>query len=203
MHIERKARLCETGYPVLASGLQLKNIAADGTFAGYASVFDVIDNQKDIVLPGAFKKSLLNRERDIKLLWQHQFAEPIGVVERLFEDRRGLYIEGRLLLEVAKAREVHVLLKSGAIKGMSIGYTPVKYSYDPDNGVRMLSQVDLWEISLVTFPANEAALVTVVKSDDVAMHHSMPCLQEWETAKQSGELIRLTEAFDYAIGALR
>ena len=148
----------------LAFNLQCKAIDAHGRFAGYASVFNVIDNQRDVVVRGAFKRTLYGRMRDIKFLWQHRQEEPIGAFDRIFEDMRGLYVEGKLLLNVRRAQEAHSLLKSKAISGLSIGYSPVRFHVDAKTGVRRLSQIDLWEISLVTFPANEAAGVTVIKS---------------------------------------
>lgn len=151
---ERKAMECT---------LALKRMDAEGVFAGYASLFDVVDTQRDVVLPGAFRDTLLRRESPVKLLWQHKLDAPIGVITQLFEDARGLYIEGRLLLEVAQAREAYALLKAGAVSGLSIGYAPRKYVRDPDTGVRRLQAVDLVEVSLVTLPANTAAQVTVVK----------------------------------------
>lgn len=172
--------------------LQIKSIDANGRFAGYASVFDIVDNQRDIMLPGAFLNTLTKRAGNIKLLWQHIQSEPIGMIESLFEDARGLYIEGKLLLDVARAKEALSLLKAGAVKGLSIGYSPKQYSIDPDTGVRRLSEVDLWEVSLVTFPANEAAGVTVVKHDEA----------RWNEAIQIGDAVALHAALDRAIGAL-
>ena len=165
--------------------LELKSIDQQGRFAGYASVFNVVDSQRDIVLPGAFMQTVRGRAGEIKLLWQHQQDEPIGVFDRLFEDARGLYVEGRLLLGVQRAMEAHSLLKAGAISGLSIGYSPVRYAIDAKTGVRRLSQVELWEVSLVTFPANEAANVTVVKQ-------AMPY-----------QLISLSDALDKALKALQ
>ncbi len=145
--------------------LQLKSLDENGRFAGYASVFGIIDNQRDVILRGAFSRTLKGRIAEIKLLWQHQQEEPIGIFDRIFEDARGLYVEGRLLLNVQRAREAYTLLKAGAIGGLSIGYSPMRHSIDAKTGVRRLAEVELWEISLVTFPANEAAMVTVVKGE--------------------------------------
>jgi HK97 family phage prohead protease len=170
----------------MAFALQVKSIDSDGRFAGYASVFDVIDNQKDVMMKGAFASTLKKGAGGIKLLWQHQQDEPIGVFEKVFEDKVGLYVEGRLLLDVQKAREAHALLKAGAVSGLSIGYSPVRYKINAETGVRILAEVDLFEISLVTFPANNAATVTVVKSD--AVPH---------------ELIALSDAIDKAFFVLR
>ncbi len=147
----------------LGFDLEIKSIDGAGRFAGYASVFNVVDNQRDIIQRGAFMQTLKGRVSQIKLLWQHQQDEPIGVFDRIFEDARGLYVEGRLLLDVQRAKEAHTLLKEGAISGLSIGYSPVRYKIAADSGVRKLEEVELWEISLVTFPANAAAGVTVIK----------------------------------------
>lgn len=147
----------------LAFDLEIKSIDAQGRFAGYASVFNVVDNQQDMILPGAFSHTLKGRLKEIRLLWQHQQNEPIGFFERISEDAHGLYVEGRLLLNVRRAEEAFSLLKAGALKGLSIGYSPTRYRMDTKTGVRLLAEVDLWEISLVTFPANTSATVTVVK----------------------------------------
>ena len=147
---------------------EIKSLGEDGTFAGYASVFSVVDSQRDAVQPGAFRESLKSRREPVQLLWQHQWESPIGTIEALFEDARGLFVKGRLLLEVARAREAYALLKAGVIRGLSIGYSVKRAKRDPQTGVRQLMAVDLWEISLVTIPANEAAQVTVVKQDPFA-----------------------------------
>jgi len=159
-----------TTYPAV------KSLDETGRFAGYASVFHVVDKQRDMVKPGAFSKTITATAlSDVKLLWQHTWSEPVGVIDRLFEDAQGLYVEGRLLMEVARAREAYALLKSGALNGLSIGYSPVKSRTDPDTGIRHLLEVDLWEISLVTLPANPHATVTVVKS--LYPQHALAALQ--------------------------
>lgn len=166
--------------------LELKFVGEEGTFAGYASIFHVVDSQRDEVMPGAFRDTLARRDTPVKLLWQHRLEEPIGVVTQLFEDARGLYIEGRLLLEVAQAREAYALLKAGAVSGLSIGYSPRRVRRDADSGVRKLYAVDLVEVSLVTLPANSAAQVTVVKGD---IHPA--------------QAMALCQALDFAMAALR
>lgn len=143
---------------------EVKSVAADGTFEGYASVFNNIDSQRDRVHPGAFKASIRNREKPVQLLWQHQWDKPIGVIAALFEDARGLVVKGKLLMEVAQAREAYALLKAGVVRGLSIGYSVKRSRRNPDSGIRELLDLNLWEISLVTQPANEAAQVTVVKT---------------------------------------
>ena len=148
---------------------EMKSLGEDGVFAGYASVFNLVDSQQDIVLPGAFARSLKLRDAPVQLLWQHQQDQPIGVIESLTEDKHGLFVRGRLLLAVAQAREAYALLKARAIRGLSIGYQVRRARRDATNGARLLQDLDLREISLVTFPANEAAQVTVVKSQDAAV----------------------------------
>jgi len=146
--------------------LSLREIEEDGAFAGYASVFDIIDNHNDIIVKGAFKNSLKSKKiEDIKLLWQHRSDEPIGVFTKIREDEKGLYVEGKLLLDVQRGQEAYTLLKSGAMDGLSIGYSVVDFEIDALTGNRILKELDLWEVSLVTFPANSAANVTSVKSD--------------------------------------
>lgn len=186
MDCEKKISASMRERKTLAFDLELKSVDGQGRFAGYASVFNVVDNQQDMILPGAFSLTLKGRVPDIKLLWQHQQSEPIGVFERIFEDTHGLYVEGRLLLDVRRAKEAHSLMKAGALKGLSIGYSPSRYRIDAKSGVRLLSEVELWEISLVTFPANSSANVTVVKQDTC-----------------SPQLLELACALDKAIENLR
>lgn len=146
---------------------EVKRLSESGVFAGYASVFHVVDGQKDVILPGAFRKTLAKRahrqQAEVKLLWQHAPQEPVGVFTDIREDAVGLYVEGRLLLEVQRAREAYALLKSGALEGLSIGFRVVDYEIGAD-GVRHIKEVELLEISLVTFPANQSAKVVSVKA---------------------------------------
>ena len=165
--------------------LEVKSVAEDGRFAGYASVFDLVDNQRDIVLRGAFRDTIKDRTHEIKLLWQHEPDELIGYITELFEDEHGLYMEGALMLELARAREAHALLKQGVVSGLSIGYSPLRYQLDPDSGVRRLSKVALWEVSLVTFPANEASRVSVVKAAKPGMSALIAALERAESVVRS------------------
>ena len=154
--------------------LEIREVREDGTFTGYGSVFGNVDAYGDIVEAGAFAKSI--EKKKPALLWQHDPTQPIGVWEEISEDKHGLLMRGRLLIgKVAKATEARELLKAGAISGLSIGYMPVRWEYDkaPKEGsddeksrsrVRRLKEIDLWEVSLVTFPANDAARVTGVKN---------------------------------------
>jgi HK97 family phage prohead protease len=144
---------------------EIRELGDEGTFTGYGSVFNVVDLWGDAVLPGAFEKSVKNRKP--AMLWQHDDHCPIGVYTSVTEDKRGLRLEGRLLVDsVGQAREAHALLKAGAINGMSIGFVPLAWEYETRKGdkrVRVLKEIDLWEVSLVTFPANPKAVVGGVK----------------------------------------
>lgn len=170
--------------------LEIKSLSEEGRFAGYASLFGNVDSQKDIIERGAFADTLRERGTNIKLLWQHQMDEPIGHIEHLFEDDKGLYIEGRLLLSVQRAREAYELIKTGALEGLSIGYRPDIYTINPETGVRHIRQVDLFEISLVTFPANEEAGITVVKTTD---NRALPASQ----------MVAFNDSISHAMSVLR
>lgn len=139
-------------------------IEADGTVEGYASLFGEIDAARDMVMAGAFAASLRRRDvRRVPMLFQHDPAEPIGVWLELGEDWRGLFARGRLIPEVARSRELLSLLRAGAIDGLSIGFRTVQGRIDPKTRVRRLYAVDLWEISIVTFPLLPGARVRAVK----------------------------------------
>jgi hypothetical protein len=154
--------------------LQLKTIEENGYFSGYASVFNVEDNHNDIILSGAFGNSLRKKHygKDIKLLWQHKSDEPIGTFTKLVEDEHGLYVEGKLLLDVQRAKEAYALIKNGAVKGLSIGFIVKQYDRN-DDGARRIYEADLWEISLVTFPANKYAEVMALKSCQLVLDKEM------------------------------
>jgi uncharacterized protein len=144
----------------------LKAVEADGSFSGYASRFNVVDLGRDLVLPGAFAESLGRRgARGIKMLFQHDPAEPIGVWLEVREDAHGLFARGRILPEVERGREVLALMRAGAIDGLSIGFRTVEGRTDPKSGVRRLTRIDLWEISVVTFPMLPEARVSAVKNE--------------------------------------
>lgn len=139
----------------------LKAAAADGAIEGYASLFGEVDQGGDIVAAGAYGASLsklASQDRKVKMLWQHDPSQPIGVWEELREDDRGLWVKGRILTEVEKGREAIALIKAGSIDGLSIGYRTINAQKD-DGGNRVLKEVDLWEVSLVTFPMLPTARV--------------------------------------------
>lgn len=125
---------------------------------GYASVFGIPDQAGDIVMPGAFRRCLAEKgARGIKFLYQHDAREPIGVWKVIREDDTGLRVRGLLSREASKARDVGALVRDGAIDGLSIGFRTVKARRDRASGRRLLLQVDLLEISIVTFPLNDRA----------------------------------------------
>lgn len=152
--------------------IQIKAAGDDGSIEGYGSVFGVLDNWDDVIDKGAFSASLAEHKAAgtmPAMLWQHDADHPIGIWTEMVEDAKGLRVKGQLALDTVKGQEARALLKMGAINGLSIGFISKQWSYDVESDVRTLTEVDLWEVSLVTFPANEKARVTNVKSspDDV------------------------------------
>jgi len=135
----------------------------DGAFEGYASVFGIVDQGMDVVERGAFGKSI-GSGRKVKMLWQHDQQKVIGVWDEVKEDERGLFVSGRLLKGVAQAEEAMVLMRNGAIDSMSIGYRTIEAIPEGGGRIRKLMEVELHEISLVTFPMLPDAKVTAMKS---------------------------------------
>jgi uncharacterized protein len=149
---------------------ELKAVSEDGVVEGYGSVFGVRDSYGDVIAAGAFAKSLREHKKtktQPAMLWQHDPSEPVGVWDIVEEDEKGLKVKGRLALDTARGKEAHALLKMGALNGLSIGFVATEKDYSAD-GDRVLKGIDLWEVSLVTFPANGKARITSVKSADVA-----------------------------------
>jgi uncharacterized protein len=151
-------------HEVKFAGAPLAKVSADGAFEGYASLFGVVDLGRDRVVPGAFRECLARKPPcAVKLLWQHDPLHPLGLWEEISEDNRGLRVRGQLNLAVAKAREVHALMRSGAVDGLSIGFRTERSRKDAATGVRNLEKLDLWEVSIVTFPMLPGARVSAVK----------------------------------------
>ena len=144
------------------------DVSVDGmVIEGYASLFGQTDQGGDIVKKGAYGgslKKLMRAGRSVKMLWQHDPAQPIGVWDELREDDKGLYVKGRLLESVEKGREAAALIGAGAIEGLSIG-DRTKRAAKTAQGKRILTELELWEVSLVTFPMLPSARVAA-KSDD-------------------------------------
>jgi len=140
------------------------SIEPDGTVEGYASLFGEIDQARDMMMRGAFAATLKTRGlRRIPMLFQHDPAEPVGVWLELREDHRGLWARGRLIPEVARAKELLALVRAGAVDGLSIGFRTARARIDPRTRIRRLIAVELWEISIVTFPLLTGARVQAVK----------------------------------------
>jgi HK97 family phage prohead protease len=162
-----------------------ETVKEDGTFSGYASKFNVVDQGGDIVVPGAFRRSLAQRKP--KMLWGHDSNQPIGVWTAVEEDDIGLKVEGKLLLDISKGREVHQMMKAKVVEAMSIGYLTRKS--ETRGGNRALLDLDLLEISVVTFPMLEEARIDAVKS-----------IEKVVQASKSGDFAPLKRAVE---GALR
>lgn len=151
---------------------EIRATGDDGSVEGYGSVFGVRDSYDDVIAAGAFASSIkAHREAGTMpaMLWQHDASEPIGVWTDMVEDSKGLRVKGHLALDTTRGKEAHALLKLGALNGLSIGFLSKQWGYDRETEIRTLTEVDLWEVSLVTFPANGKARVTQVKAsaDDI------------------------------------
>lgn len=171
-----------------ASGLEVKfckfgpgrDLSDSGVLSGYASLFGARDQGGDQVAKGAFAASLA-RMPGVKMLWQHDPARPIGVWDSLSEDGRGLQVKGRILTEVQAGREALALLNAGAIDGLSIGYRTIRAEKGADGG-RILTEIELWEVSLVTFPMLTAARVDP-RGEDEGKSLVTDLVKAFETAR--------------------
>lgn len=168
-----------------ARPLEIKALEDNGTFEGYGSVFQNIDSYGDRILPGAFAKSIkqhLKKGTMPALLWQHDQTHPIGVWQEMKEDDRGLYMRGQILVNrgVDKADGAYQLLKHGAVKGLSIGFTIPSGGAErnKEDNVLDIKEIELWETSVVTFPANAEAQITDVRCSLAAGIY--PTVREFE-----------------------
>ena len=174
--------LLETKFRRFDGELALKEGAE---ISGYASLFGATDQGGDVVQRGAYGASLARLGAQggaVKMLWQHDPAQPIGVWDEVREDERGLFVKGRLLLEVRAAREAHVLLKAGAIDGLSIGYRTIRA--EKAAGARLLHEIELWEVSLVTFPMLPEARVQAEASEPEADDLARTLAETFREARQ-------------------
>ena len=161
-----------------------------GTFEGYGSVFGNKDLGNDVIESGAFASSLKKKKpHQVKLLYQHKSDMPIGVFDEIREDDRGLYVKGRLALKTQAGQEAYELLKMGALDGLSIGFrvNPKEVSYDKRANKRIIKEVDLMEVSLVTFPMNPKATVMSVKGEEIT-------IREWENGMRDAFSLSRSEA---------
>ena len=152
-----------------SSSMEIKELGKDGEVEGYASVYGIVDQGGDIVMKGAFEKTIKavhEGRRRIKMLWQHDPGSPIGVWDVMSEDSKGLIMKGRILTEVQKGSDTLELLKASAIDGLSIGYKTVDADFivNDQGRIRQLKDLDLMEVSFVTFPMNTEATVIDVKN---------------------------------------
>ncbi len=150
------------------SPFEVKFVAETGVFEGYASVFNVTDSVGDKIARGAFADSLMAAARSgalPPLLWQHDPKQPIGAWREMREDAHGLFVKGELFIaDIARAREAYRLLQENIVTGLSIGYRTLQSHFDEKSNTRVLTKIELLEVSMVTFPANEFARVSRVKS---------------------------------------
>jgi len=141
--------------------IEIKAISADGSFEGLLAVYNNVDLGKDLIEAGAFTKTIQEHGSEVPLLWQHDTEEPIGKLT-LIDGPDALRVNGQLLMDLPMAQKAYLLLKAGIIKGLSIGYDTIKEAVE--GKVRRLKELRLWEGSIVTFPMNEAAMVTAIKA---------------------------------------
>ena len=147
---------------IALSGVEVKfNDDKTATIEGYGSTFGNMDSYRDIVMPGAFKNSIVDKLP--AMLYQHRSDRICGIWDTVQEDNKGLLLRGRTI-NTTLGQDTAEELRSGALKTMSIGYTTLKDRYDSTNNVRYLDELKLWEVSLVTFPANDKAVITDVKA---------------------------------------
>lgn len=159
--------------------LQIKELGDDGSISGYGSIFGNLDSYGEIVEPGAFTASLKAHAKSKSMplmLWQHDSHEPIGVWDEMVEDDKGLRCDGRLLLDLQKGKDAWVRLKAGAMRGLSIGYRVL--ASEPEGNNLRLKKLDLMEVSIVSFPANDRALVQTVKS--ILDSGDLPTVRQFE-----------------------
>lgn len=165
-----------------ALDLEIRAGDGDGVIEGYGSVFGgKADSYGDVIDPGAFRKSIAKRMP--KMLWQHRMDEPIGAWQEVTEDDKGLRMRGRLALKVQRGVEAYELVKAGAIDGLSIGFRTAGYRMDGET--RVLTEVDLYEVSMVTVPANARAKITAVKT----VRDLEGALSDWGFSRKAAKAI--------------
>lgn len=176
----------ERKFVALGGAAPAIRVSEGAVVEGYASLFGARDQGGDVVQAGAYAASLAalaGAGRRVKMLWQHDPTQPIGVWDEVREDARGLWVKGRILMDVEKGREAAALLAAGAMDGLSIGYRTVKAERDGKNR-RVLSELELWEVSLVTFPMLAEARVSA-KGESLEAESWRSLAQILEDARQS------------------
>lgn len=139
----------------------------ENVIEGYASTFGgEPDSYGDVIEMGAFAKTIKERARDIKFLWQHDWQEPIGKITDIYEDAKGLFIKAKIST-TQRGQDTMQLIKDGVIDKMSIGYSVIKQEWDSESQIRTLKEIKLYEVSAVTFPANTNAVITGAKNEQL------------------------------------
>ena len=167
--------------PNITIPLEIKGLN-NREFDGHGSIFKNVDLGGDIVMPGAFKRSLAQHKADGDLpsmFWMHQPDQVCGKWTDMYEDDKGLAVKG-ILAPTPLGDEIHTLLKMEAVRGMSIGYMTKDYDFDSD-GNRLIKEADLWEVSVVSLPMNPLAQVVHVKSQLSERGEYVPSIREFET----------------------
>jgi hypothetical protein len=178
--------------------LKIKSLDDAGTFVGLGAVYNNIDLGGDVIDPGAFSRTL-SAGKSFPVLWRHDPSNPIGHA-KITDSREGLQVAGTLMLTDPTAQKAYTFMKAGVVKGLSIGYDTIQATYEGD--VRHLTELRLWEISCVTFPMNEQALVSGIKamSDDERAGH-IKAINEHRKAidrEQRGMRMHLKSLLDLA-----
>lgn len=202
-----------TGRMTKDFAFDVKAVTDEGVIEGYASTFGNVDSAGDVIAPGAFTRTLAAwraKGRPVPVLWQHDAYDPIGVTTSIEEDDKGLRVTAKLVTEVARARDAHALAKAGALGGLSIGFSvPAIASdgqpaivWDEEQRAAVFREVRLWEYSLVTFPANEEAVLTSVKSVVPAdLLDTLKDIREHLAADRTREVVSLLREVKHAIVA--
>ncbi|MCF6320993.1 MAG: HK97 family phage prohead protease [Rhizobiaceae bacterium] len=161
------------------SPVTIEEVDLAGRFNGYASVFGEVDMGNDIVARGAFSKFLRTHSpASIRMLFQHNPDEPVGVWEEIREDAKGLHVTGVLSTKTSRGRELIELMRQGAIDGLSIGFKTVRSKKNNASAVRTILEAELWEISIVTFPMQANARVEAIKH--VELNGQLPTTRQFE-----------------------
>lgn len=149
---------------------EVKKLTAEGEFEGYAAVFDIIDLGGDMIERGAFKRTIRANNGVFPMTWYHNVRDPIGGA-KVKEDEHGLFVKGKLNLDVQSAKEKHALMKQEepgpVIKALSFGYDTIKQEFDESGKktVRRLKEIKLYEVSPVLFAMQPQAQITDVKME--------------------------------------
>lgn len=148
---------------IFATEYKASDVGGQRIIEGYASVFNVVDSWKDIILQGAFTKTIQENAQRVKLLYQHDLTCPIGKIDMMSEDSKGLQFKATIS-NTMMGNEAYTLVKDGILDEVSIGFESIKDEYVEN--VRMISELRLWEISLVTLAANSYSKITDIKSHE-------------------------------------